>query len=114
MNDSTDYLHEEVEVLSWLLPRLYEKLHPDHSVEWDSVIPVNSVLNRPKQINGDDCGVFVMKFMDFMLQDYEIDSFGSWPQELVDTFRYRIAKELQAGKARPISNERMRKRLEID
>lgn len=56
LSNTIDYYHQEVEVLTWLLlPRLYEKLHPDHGVEWETdSIPCNMVLNRPKQTNSDD------------------------------------------------------------
>lgn len=53
-----------------------------------------------------------MKYMDVMLQGYDIASIETWLQEVVDTFRYRIARELQVSKAIGISGVRMHKRHE--
>lgn len=70
------------------------------------VIPLPSI---PKQRNYSDCGIYVMKYMDFFLQGYDIVAIGSWSQEVVDTFRCRITRELKLRKARGISGVRMRK-----
>ncbi|XP_074338974.1 uncharacterized protein LOC141677107 isoform X2 [Apium graveolens] len=110
MNDNPDYPREK-EVVTWLLPKLFGKLYPNHGIEYECV-PCHFVRDRPTQQNSDDCGVFVMKYMDFMLQGYDITTLEPWSQDLVETFRYRIAMELQNGKARQISNDRMRKRLQ--
>ena len=94
---------------SWFLPRLLELIDPVEGRDPTSaeVIPLPSI---PKQQNCNDCGVYVMKFMDFFLQGYDMASIPSWSQEVVDNFRYRIARELQIGKARGISGLRMRER----
>ena len=97
---------------TWLLPKLFEIVHPNHGVNYDSV-PCHVVPNRPTQQICDDYGVLVMKYMDFMLQGYDMTTLEPWPQHLVDTFHYRIAMELQKQKARLISGVRMRKRLEL-
>lgn len=111
MNDEVEY-SKETEVVSWLLPRFLLKLKPQMERDPDSshVVPLPQ---RPKQRNSNDCGVFVMKYMDFMLQGYDITSIASWSEHLVNMFRYRIAKELQAGKARGISSVRMRQRHQL-
>ncbi|KAK1378692.1 hypothetical protein POM88_025436 [Heracleum sosnowskyi] len=73
---------------------------------------VQAWSRRPKQRNSTDCGLFVMKYMDYLLQDYEIESL-QWEDEDIEIFRYRIAKELQKGKARRIPGPLMRQRIEI-
>ncbi|KAL8113649.1 hypothetical protein AgCh_020827 [Apium graveolens] len=47
----------------------------------------------PKQLNGHDCGVLVCKYMDAFAQGLDIGKM-SWNQDELDSFRYRIVKEL--------------------
>ena len=100
-------LNFKFDLQTWFLPRLVDRCHPNHGVQYDDIDCV-AIEKRPKQRNCDDCGIFVMKYMDFLLQGYDITSLDSWSQELVETFRYRIAKDLQRGKATPIPGVRMR------
>ncbi|KAK1399055.1 hypothetical protein POM88_008918 [Heracleum sosnowskyi] len=110
LNDEPDY-QEDIQGVSWLLPRLLLKLNPQNKLD-PSLVEIMALPSRPKQKNCNDCGIFVMKYMDLMFQGYDLTSIQAWSQELVDTFRYRIATELQKGKARGISCIRMRKRHE--
>ena len=66
----------------------------------------------PKQNNYTDCGVYICKYMDYLLQGYDLSTLV-WDASDLDVFRYRIAKELQTGKARSIPNHRMRQRLAL-
>lgn len=83
-------------------------LHPQHRRDPASteVIPLPF---RLKQRNYKDCSFFEIKYMDYLSQGYDIVSMESWLQEVVDTFRYRKARELKLGKTRGISDVRMRK-----
>ncbi|KAK1386419.1 hypothetical protein POM88_014597 [Heracleum sosnowskyi] len=72
---------------------------------------VQAWSRRPKQRNSKDCGLFVMKYMDYLLQGYEMESL-QWEDEDMEIFRYRIAKELQQGKPRRIPGFLMRQRIE--
>ncbi|WOG87868.1 hypothetical protein DCAR_0207100 [Daucus carota subsp. sativus] len=72
---------------------------------------ISALMRRPKQSNHTDCGIFVMKYMDYMLQGFHLQSM-SWTSSDVETFRYRIAKEIQRGKARMIPGFLMKQRLD--
>lgn len=67
--------------------------------------------HRPKQVNGTDCGIYVMKYMDYILQGFDLGALR-WSQEDVEVFRYRIAVEIQKGEARRIPGFLMRQRIE--
>ncbi|XP_074355333.1 uncharacterized protein LOC141694693 [Apium graveolens] len=110
MNDEPDY-REDIRVVSWLLPRLLHMVHPVEGLDPTSA-EVLALPSRPKQRNSNDCGVYVMKYMDYFTQGYDLAEVPNWSQEEVDTFRYRIARELQLGKARGIPGIRMRRRHE--
>lgn len=79
------------------MPRWLERLYHAKGRDPDST-EVLAPPSRPKQRNANDCCVYVMKFMNYFLQGYDIASVGSWSQEVVATFRYRIARELRIGK----------------
>ena len=64
----------------------------------------------PKQNNYTDCGVYICKYMDYLLQGYDLSTLV-WDASDLEVFRYRIAKELQKGKARSIPNHRMSQRV---
>lgn len=49
----------------------------------------------------------VMKYMDYILQGFAIGEFTWFPDD-IETFRYRIAMELQKGRARRIPRFLMR------
>lgn len=86
-------------------------VHPVEGLDPTSA-EVLALPSRPKQRNSNDCGVYVMKYMDYFTQGYDLAEVPNWSQEEVDTFRYRIARELQLGKARGIPGIRMRRRHE--
>ena len=65
---------------------------------------------RPKQKGGVDCGVYVCKYMDAMLNGISIPSAHWDPEKDVITFRYRIAHELLNGEARHLSEWSFRER----
>ncbi|XP_074355991.1 ubiquitin-like-specific protease ESD4 [Apium graveolens] len=65
----------------------------------------------PKQYNYLDCGVYVCKYMDYTLQGYDLAKVH-WDVSDMEIFRYRIAKELQRGMAKPILTHSMRQRME--
>lgn len=66
---------------------------------------------RPKQNNTTDCGIFVMKYMDYLLQGFDISTL-MWDDSDIEVFRYRIAIEIHKGKARRIPGFLMRQRLD--
>ena len=72
---------------------------------------ISALMRRPKQSNHTDCGIFVMKYMDYMLQGFHLQLM-TWTTSDVETFRYRIAKEIQRGKARMIPGFLMKQRLD--
>ncbi|XP_074352039.1 ubiquitin-like-specific protease ESD4 [Apium graveolens] len=98
MNDEPDY-HEDIRVMP------VEGRDPTSA-------EVLALPSRPKQRNSNDCGVYVMKYMDYFTQGYDLAEVPNWSQEEVDTFRYWIARELHQGKARGIPGIRMRRRHE--
>ncbi|XP_074322857.1 putative ubiquitin-like-specific protease 1B [Apium graveolens] len=67
-------------------------------------LKVHFVQERPMQSNTHDCGVYVCKYMDVILNGISLRDavwepvLGTW------TFRYRIAWELSKGLARRISD----------
>ncbi|XP_074350792.1 uncharacterized protein LOC141690081 [Apium graveolens] len=64
---------------------------------------VHGLDARPKQDGGKDCGVYVSKYMDTMLNGISLPS-AVWNAKVdVQTFRYRMAHGLSKGAARHIS-----------
>lgn len=79
--------------------------HLDKSKFPDKFKPmkVKFIEKRPKQTNGYDCGVYVCKYMDAILNGISLHE-AEWGTTLTAlTFRYRIAWELLSGEARKIS-----------
>ncbi|KAL8088727.1 hypothetical protein AgCh_038492 [Apium graveolens] len=71
---------------------------------------VHGLDARPKQDGGIDCGVYVSKYMDAMLNGISLLS-AVWNAKVdVQTFRYRMAHDLSKGVARHISEWGIRQR----
>lgn len=71
---------------------------------------VHGLKERPKQKGGIDCGIFVAKYMDAMLNGIRLPT-AVWDAEKdIITFRYRIAHELSKGVGRHISDWSLRER----
>ena len=87
-------------MLRYLGPRLTVPKEDPLVQVWDAM---------PKQNNYTDCGVYICKYMDYLLQGYDLSTLV-WDASDLEVFRYRIAKELQKGKARSIPNHRMSQR----
>lgn len=69
----------------------------------DNFMRVRYVKDRPKQHGGSDCGVYVCKYMDAILNGISLAE-AAWDGVVdVITFRYRIAWELFTGVPRAIS-----------
>ena len=58
---------------------------------------------RPKQDTGCDCGVYVCKYVDTLLNGIALESAVWHPYDDVETFRYRITWELCRGRGRHLS-----------
>ncbi|XP_063942351.1 putative ubiquitin-like-specific protease 1B [Daucus carota subsp. sativus] len=64
---------------------------------------VRSVTERPKQVGGSDCGVYVVKYVDAICGGIQLKN-AVWDPTLdILTFRYRMAWKLNRGRARHIS-----------
>ncbi|XP_074355665.1 ubiquitin-like-specific protease ESD4 [Apium graveolens] len=61
------------------------------------------VTARPKQDTGVDCGVYVCKYVDVILNGIRLEHTFWHPYDDVETFRYRITWELRRGRARHLS-----------
>ncbi|XP_074362489.1 putative ubiquitin-like-specific protease 1B [Apium graveolens] len=61
------------------------------------------VTARPKQDTGCDCGVYVCKYVDVILNGIRLEHAIWHPYDDVETFRYRITWELRRGRARHLS-----------
>ncbi|KAK8955766.1 putative ubiquitin-like-specific protease 1B [Platanthera guangdongensis] len=80
------------------LPGLVKLLHEEASRALPSDIndwPIVEVTGLPQQANGDDCGVFVLKFMEVVLSN-EVISWSECCSWLAETgkFRAEIAADL--------------------
>lgn len=75
-------------------------LHPARfSVKY---MKVKAVDDRPKQEGGVNCGVYVCKYIDAILNGIPLRT-AEWSSNVdIRTFRYRIAHELKQGEARRI------------
>ncbi|XP_063941643.1 uncharacterized protein LOC108198076 [Daucus carota subsp. sativus] len=72
---------------------------------------VRSVTERPKQVGGFDCGVYVVKYVDAICGGIQLKN-AVWDPTLdILTFRYRMAWELNRGRARHISEWGIKERL---
>ena len=94
-----------------MLPELIRFCERRQHVLPEGPAAISALIRRPKQSNYTDCGIFVMKYMDYMLQGFHLQSM-TWTSFDIETFRYRIAKEIQRGKARMIPGFLMKQRLE--
>ena len=94
-----------------MLPELIRFCERRQHVLPEGPAQISALIRRPKQNNYTDCGIFVMKYMDYMLQGFHLQSM-TWTTSDVETFRYRIAKEIQREKARMIPGFLMKQRLE--
>ncbi|XP_063936209.1 putative ubiquitin-like-specific protease 1B [Daucus carota subsp. sativus] len=102
---------EEEEIVTEMLPDLIRFCERRQEVFPEGPAQISALMRRPKQSNHTDCGIFVMKYMDYMLQGFHLQSM-TWTSSDVETFRYRIAKEIQRGKARMIPGFLMKQRLD--
>lgn len=72
---------------------------------WPMQSPKLHVLQqRPKQFNNYDCGIFVAKYVDCILQDIDITKLPNWTEDELNIFRVRIAHEIRQFKARSFLN----------
>ena len=94
-----------------MLPELIRFCERSQHVFPDGLAQISALMRRPKQTNYTDCSIFVMKYMDYMLQGFHLLSM-TWTSSDVETFRYGIAKEIQRGKARMIPGFLMKQRLD--
>nr|XP_017217396.1 PREDICTED: uncharacterized protein LOC108194972 [Daucus carota subsp. sativus] len=108
MTNKAEHAKEEQCVVG-LLARMLRYLGPRLTVpKEDPLVQVWDAM--PKQNNYTDCGVYICKYMDYLLQGYDLSTLV-WDASDLEVFRYRIAKELQKGKARSIPNHRMSQRV---
>ncbi|KAK8963525.1 hypothetical protein KSP40_PGU004628 [Platanthera guangdongensis] len=82
------------------LPGLVKLLNEEETKALPSGIedwPIVEVAALPQQENEDDCGVFVLKFMEVVLSNEPIswNECSSWPAEMAK-FRAKIAADLLA------------------
>lgn len=61
---------------------------------------VKTISERPKQVGTNDCGVYVCKYIDALLNAIPLNEAAWDPIYDVRTFRLRIAWELLNGEAR--------------
>ncbi|KAL8126807.1 hypothetical protein AgCh_013921 [Apium graveolens] len=88
-------------IMEKLIPCMLNYLHPSRFPL--KYMGVHGLDARPKQDSGNDCGVYVSKYMDAMLNGISLPS-AVWNAKVdVQTFRYRMAHELSKGVARHIS-----------
>lgn len=72
---------------------------------------VRAVDERPKQEGSDDCGVYVCKYIDAMLNGIQLSAAHWDPIHDIRTFRYRMAWELVNGAARHMADWGVEERL---
>ena len=78
--------------------RLDQENYPEESIIFLEVEPVKI---WPKQGNGHDCGVFVMKYIDCILTCSTDNWVGrDWDDDVLTIFRHRIGWELHKKLAR--------------
>ena len=91
-----------------LLPCMLNHLHPARFPQ--KYMEVHGLEARPKQDGGIDCGIYVSKYMDAMLNGISLPAAVWDAKKDVQTFRYRMAHELSKGAARHISEWGIRQR----
>lgn len=75
-------------------------------------VEVERVKERPRQANGIDCGVFIMKYVDCILSCQTETWCGTeWNEDVINNFRYRIGWELHKGEARHLTDGSYQARL---
>lgn len=89
---------------------MLHKLNPDRFPA-NKYMRVKELDKRPKQDNGIDCGVYVFKYIDAILNGINLGEAYWDPKLTILTFRYRIAHEIKNGEARQMSEWSMRQRL---
>ncbi|XP_074374756.1 putative ubiquitin-like-specific protease 1B [Apium graveolens] len=95
-------------IMEKLIPYMLNYLHPSRfPLKYTRVHGLDA---RPKQDGGNDCGVYVSKYMDAMLNGISLPSAVWNPKVDVQTFRYRMAHELSKGVPRHISEWGIRQR----
>ena len=92
---------------------MFHRLAPERFPEDAIIYPqVENVVERPKQKNCIDCGVFFMKYMDCILTCNSEDWLGTdWNEDVIKKFRHRIAWELHKGIARHPTETSLQARL---
>ncbi|KAL8119762.1 hypothetical protein AgCh_017026 [Apium graveolens] len=91
-----------------LIPYMLNYLHPSRFPL--KYMELHGLDARPKKDGGIDCGVYISKYMDPMLNGISLPS-AVWNAKVdVQTFRYRMAHELSKGIARHISEWGIRQR----
>lgn len=78
----------------------------------DNFMFVNYVKERPKQVGGSDCGMYVCKYMNAILNGIPLHLAVWTPPDDIITFRYCIAWEIFKGKARKIADDGINRRNE--
>ena len=89
------HVHQDVDVYGGASPNPQEGPHRDVIVVIVIVMVAQGRLGCPQQINGDDCGVYVVALMLCLLLDYEPDF---TPIDIA-AFRTKLAMWTLAGAA---------------
>ena len=92
-----------------LIPKMFKYLNKER--EEREAPRIGPWRMKPKQNNSNDCALFVMKYMDHILQGFDLRELR-WTDADIETFRFRIARELQKGKCRGIPGFRMQQRID--
>lgn len=76
--------------------------------DWPRTPPkVQTTKARPMQDNYYDCGIFVCKYVDYLVRGNIDLGKEKWSIEDISVFRYRIAYELFKCKARDIPTDQI-------
>ncbi|XP_063945818.1 uncharacterized protein LOC135151355 [Daucus carota subsp. sativus] len=104
---------KEFVVVEQIIPIMFHRLAPERFPEDAIIYPqVENVVERPKQKNCIDCGVFLMKYVDCILTCNSENWLGTdWNEDVIKNFRHRIAWELHKGIARHPTETSLQARL---
>ena len=72
---------------------------------------VHTITERPKQEGCHDCGVYICKYIDALLNAMRLDKLHWDPKVDPIIFRQRIAWELKKGRARHFTSSGLEDRL---
>ncbi|GAB2255085.1 hypothetical protein Droror1_Dr00008863 [Drosera rotundifolia] len=95
----SDSYKEEIAILGEYFAHMLRSYAPNMTFK-KGPASFHTYQKRPKQRNGSDCGVYVLKYMDYVLRGISLEN-QEWSADDALIFRYRIALEILKRKARP-------------